>query len=172
VGLGFVFVVEATNVCCCELWWYQMAVFGRSAVCGSTVPRSYVYCSQKAIKCFPFIQVLCKFRNGTSAPTAFTVCSTVVSGSFHTPDRGPLLVHRWFHCFSKYSECRTWLMTAWRLIYTCHALPMPCPCRSHVVPLVMPCRVNSTCHAVPLPFSDSFPVLRESPRGSRKYPNC
>jgi hypothetical protein len=32
----------------------------------------------------------------------------------------------------------------------------------------MPCRA----HAVPLAFSDECRVLRESPRGNRKYPNC
>jgi len=39
-------------------------------------------------------------------------------------------------------------------------------CSAHAVPL--PCRaLIHTCHAAPLPCSNS-----ESPRGSRKYPNC
>jgi hypothetical protein len=46
-----------------------------------------------------------------------------------------------------------------RLIHTCHAAAVPFPYLSPA----MPCRVNShmPCRA-----------LRESPRGSRKYPNC
>ena len=52
-----------------------------------------------------------------------------------------------------------------------NAVPMPCPCRAHAVPL--PCRaVNShmPCRAPAL--LRQCRVLRESPRGSRKYPNC
>jgi hypothetical protein len=47
-------------------------------------------------------------------------------------------------------------------------MPMPRPCRSPA----MPCRVNShmPCRA-PALFQQCC-VLRESPRGSRKYPNC
>jgi hypothetical protein len=57
---------------------------------------------------------------------------------------------------------------------------MPFPCRSpaalihtyHVIPMPLPCRVNSH-----MPYRDSAilrqcRVLRESPRGTRKYPNC
>jgi hypothetical protein len=49
-----------------------------------------------------------------------------------------------------------------------HAAPMPFLCRSPA----MPCRVNShvPCR-VPAIFKQCR-VLRESPRGSRKYPNC
>ena len=39
---------------------------------------------------------------------------------------------------------------------------MPCPCRAHAVPL--------PCHAPAL--LRQCRVLRESPRGSRKYPTC
>jgi hypothetical protein len=48
-----------------------------------------------------------------------------------------------------------------RLIYTYHAVPMPLHCRvnSH-----MPCRASAILR--------QYRVLRESPRGSRKYPNC
>jgi len=48
---------------------------------------------------------------------------------------------------------------------------MPCPCRAHAV--LLPCRaVNShmPCHAPAM--IRHCRVLRESPRGSRKYPNC
>jgi hypothetical protein len=48
---------------------------------------------------------------------------------------------------------------------------MPCPCRVHAVPL--PCSaVNShmPCRATALLRQSR--LLRESPRGSRKYPNC
>jgi hypothetical protein len=40
-------------------------------------------------------------------------------------------------------------------MHTCHAVPMPLPCRSHSVPL--PCRavLIHTRHAAPLQFSDS-----------------
>jgi hypothetical protein len=50
---------------------------------------------------------------------------------------------------------------ALRLIHTYHAVPMPFPCRvnSH-----MPCRAPAILR--------QCRVLRESPRGRRKYPNC
>jgi hypothetical protein len=81
----------------------------------------------------------------------------------------------------------------------CHAAPMPLPYRNHAVPL--PCRtaLTQTCHAAPLPFSNSAVSfvkvrvvagnirtaspysltdwyasdnkLRGTPRGSRKKPN-
>jgi hypothetical protein len=44
---------------------------------------------------------------------------------------------------------------------------MPCPCRSSAMPSFnshMPCRAPALLR--------QFRVLRESPRGSRKYPNC
>jgi len=48
---------------------------------------------------------------------------------------------------------------------------MPCPCRAHAVPL--PCRaVNSHMPCRAPAMLQQCRVLRESPRGSRKYPNC
>jgi hypothetical protein len=57
------------------------------------------------------------------------------------------------------TTCTNVKMEVLRLIHTCHAAPMPC-------------RVNSPipCHA-PALFRQCR-VLRETPRGSRKYPNC
>jgi hypothetical protein len=46
-----------------------------------------------------------------------------------------------------------------RLIHTCHAAPMPCRFNSHI-----PCRAPAILR--------QCRVLPESPRGSRKYPNC
>jgi hypothetical protein len=59
------------------------------------------------------------------------------------------------------------------------------PCCAHVVPLPyhatlihtsmsFPCHAMliHTCHAMPLSFSEQCHVLRESPHGSQKYPNC
>jgi hypothetical protein len=45
------------------------------------------------------------------------------------------------------------------LIHTCHAASMPCRVNSH-----MPCRAPAILR--------QCRVLRESSRGSRKYPNC
>jgi len=48
-----------------------------------------------------------------------------------------------------------------------HAAPMPCPCHSPAMPCVnshIPCRSPA--------LLQQCPALRESPRGSRKYPNC
>jgi hypothetical protein len=42
-----------------------------------------------------------------------------------------------------------------RLIHTYHAVFMPCPRRSHAVPLSGHAALIHTCHVVPLPFSDS-----------------
>jgi hypothetical protein len=49
-----------------------------------------------------------------------------------------------------------------------HAAPMPFPCRSPA----MPCRVNSHIPCRAPAILRQCCVLRESPRGSRKYPNC
>jgi hypothetical protein len=46
-----------------------------------------------------------------------------------------------------------------RLIHTCHVAPMLCRVDSH-----MPCRATAVFR--------QCRVLRESPRGNRKYPNC
>jgi hypothetical protein len=45
---------------------------------------------------------------------------------------------------------------------------MPRPCRY----CAMPCRVNSHMPCRDPAILRQCPVLRESPRGSRKYPNC
>jgi hypothetical protein len=49
-----------------------------------------------------------------------------------------------------------------------HAAPMPFPCRSPA----MPCLVNSHMSCPTPAFHRQCRVLRGSPRGSRKYPNC
>jgi hypothetical protein len=63
--------------------------------------------------------------------------------------------------------------------YSTHTVSMPCPYRTHTVPMPNPmpfplpcCAVNShmPCRAPAL--LRQCRVLRESPRGSRKYPNC
>jgi hypothetical protein len=66
-----------------------------------------------------------------------------------------------------------------RLIHTRHAAPMPSPCRAalihtcHAVPLPCHAVLIHTCHAWRAPtILRQCRVLRESPRGSRKYPNC
>jgi hypothetical protein len=62
-----------------------------------------------------------------------------------------------------------WLLCCgpWRMCKGGLTHSMPRPCRSHAVPL--PCRaLIHTCRSAPLPCR----VLRESPRGSRKCPNC
>jgi hypothetical protein len=47
---------------------------------------------------------------------------------------------------------------------------MPCPCRAHAIPPAMPCvKSHMPCRAPAL--LRQCRVLRESPRGSRKYPN-
>jgi hypothetical protein len=58
----------------------------------------------------------------------------------------------YMYCISK---------TLLRLIHTYHAVPIPFPCHvnSH-----MPCRTSTILR--------QCRVLRESPRGRRKYPNC
>jgi hypothetical protein len=59
------------------------------------------------------------------------------------------------------------------IVCRAHAVPIPCPCRAHAVPMPCPCRA----HAFPLPcrahaLLRQCCVLRESPCGNRKYPNC
>jgi hypothetical protein len=73
---------------------------------------------------------------------------------------------RWRHGYSVCCECWCCQIEGCasdrlRLIQTCHAAPIPCPCRvnSH-----LPCRAPAIFR--------QFRVLRESPHGSRKYPNC
>jgi hypothetical protein len=54
-----------------------------------------------------------------------------------------------------------------RPIHTWHAVPMPFPSRSSAMQCVnsnVPCRAHALLR--------QCRVLRESPRGSRKYPNC
>jgi hypothetical protein len=46
------------------------------------------------------------------------------------------------------------------------------PYRAEAVPPSMPCRVNSHIQCRPPAILRNCRVLRESPRGSRKYPNC
>jgi hypothetical protein len=58
------------------------------------------------------------------------------------------------------------------LIHTCHAVPcrvnLHIPCRA----IAKPCRVNSHIPNCAPAILRQCRVLRESPRGSRKYPNC
>jgi hypothetical protein len=94
--------------------------------------------------------------------------------------------------------CHTVPLKADKHIACCaHAVPLPCraakgrfthimPCTCHAVPLKADPHIPCRAHAVPLPclsINSHMPcralamlrqcrVLRESPRGSRKYPNC
>jgi hypothetical protein len=53
-----------------------------------------------------------------------------------------------------YSQFHENLIDGLRRIHTQYAVPMPCPCRAHAVPL--PCRaLIHTRHAAPLPYSES-----------------
>jgi hypothetical protein len=85
----------------------------------------------------------------------------------------PCLSHA-MSCVNSHMACRAhaFPMPCHVLIHTCHAAPMPCHVlihTCHAAPMPFPCHVVliHTCHAAPLPCR----VLRESPRGSRKYPN-
>jgi hypothetical protein len=59
-------------------------------------------------------------------------------------------------CCSQHRRFRQGVL---RLIHIRHAMPMPCRVISHI-----PCRAPAVLR--------HCRVLRESPRGSRKYPNC
>ena len=56
------------------------------------------------------------------------------------------------------------LKADWHITCRAYAVSMPFPC--HAVPLI------HTCHTAPPAMLRQCRVLRESPRGNRKYPNC
>jgi hypothetical protein len=64
-------------------------------------------------------------------------------------------------------DCNDCLKADSHIACRAHAAPMPRPCHSNAMPCV---NSHTPCRA-PALFQQSR-VLRESPRGSRKYPNC